>query len=51
MNNMFLAKQLKDDPEFIEYQDVIKVILDENQFYSKDQARQEIKKFLSKEVD
>lgn len=51
MNNKFLAKQLKDDPEFVEYQDVIAVILDKERFYTKDEANKEIQKILSKEVD
>lgn len=51
MNNEFLAKQLKQDPDFVDYQDIINVILDPNKFYTKDQAMQEIIKFLNKEVD
>lgn len=51
MNNKFLPKQLKQHPDFVEYQDVIAVILDPNKFYTLGQAMAEIKKFLNKEVD
>lgn len=51
MNNKYLPKQLRSHPDFIEYQDVIAVFFDEDQFYTMDEAKALIQKILHKEVD
>ena len=51
MSGKFLPKQLKEHPDYIDYQDLIEVVLDPNKFYTKSEALSEINKVLSKEVD
>ena len=51
MKSKYLPKQLKQHPDFVEYQDVIAIALDQNKFYALGQAMAELKKFLNREVD
>lgn len=50
MTNKFLPKQLKNHPDFVEYQDVITICLDEDKFYSIEEAKKIIRDLLNKEV-
>lgn len=51
METKFLPKQLKQHPDFVEYQDLIEVVLDPDKFYTLKEANTELNKVLIKEVD
>lgn len=46
MEDRFSKEQLKTSPDFLDYQDVIEVVLDKDTLYSKKECKAKLDKFL-----